>query len=48
VKRSLFIQELKKIEAKQTQLIPEKGKIEAEKNELDLSKTNSGGILKHL
>jgi hypothetical protein len=48
VKRSLFIQELKKIEAKQTRLIPKKGKIKAEKNELDLSKTNSGGILKHL
>jgi hypothetical protein len=43
---SLLIQELKKIEAKQTLLIPEIGKIELNKNELDRSKTNRGGIFK--
>ncbi len=34
------------IEAKQTQLIPEIGKIEAKKNKLDRSKTNRGSIFK--
>jgi hypothetical protein len=43
---SLFIQELKKIDAKRTGLIPERGKIEAKKNEQDQSKTDRGGIFK--
>ncbi len=45
-KWSLFIPQIWKIGGEQTRIIPEIGKIEAKKNELDLSKTNRGGILK--
>jgi hypothetical protein len=51
-KRSLFIPQIRKNEAKQSlfipqiRKIPEIGKIEAKKNELNLSKTNRANIFK--